>query len=125
MVRVFLILIFLLIPWGVWGWDCPLEETMVITAPRSGIRTYRDSIAIRGFFCEKIHYVVVKNDTTERSTLTDTDEVCDGEDCIYTFSTLVNGLAMGSNRLTATVPGHDPPIEIHIEVIRTALASNW
>lgn len=130
MIRLILILIAITVPLGVWpyapaGWECPGEEVLVVTAPRAGARTFRDFVTVKGFLCEKSYIVEVKNVTTRQLIVTDTDEVCEESQCVYTFSTSIRGLALGRNELTATVPGHDPPVEVHFEVIRTALASNW
>jgi hypothetical protein len=125
--RLVLILIGISAPLVVWaypteGWDCPREEVLVVTAPRAGARTFRDFVTVKGFLCEKSYIVEVKNVTTRQLVMTDTDEVCEASHCVYTFSTSVRGLALGRNELTATVPGHDPPVEVRFEVIRTALA---
>ena len=121
--KIFLILIALLIPCGAWGWDCAEDGKMVVVAPRSGIRTQRDSIAVRGYLCQDYQVVLVKNTTTKKITMASTDEFCrENEGCVYTFAVFVDDLAMGTNELTAAIPGLQPPIEVHLSVIRTAFA---
>ncbi len=121
--KIFLILIAIMASSAAWGWDCPDQEKIVVLAPRSGVRTQRDSISIRGYLCQNYRVVLVKNTTTKKIAMTGTDELCHGkEGCIYTFAVYVDDLAMGTNELTATIPGLHPPIEVHLSVIRTAFA---
>lgn len=94
----------------------------MVTAPRPGARTLNDTIAVRGFLCQDYHLVLVRNKTTDRTILTNTDALCDREGCIYTFATFMNDLALGENELAAVVPDQDPPVEVRITVLRTALA---
>lgn len=123
MLRIIIILIGLLAWNSAFGWDCPGKGELIVTAPRAGAHTFNDSIAVRGFLCEDYQLVVVRNRTTETSVLTNTDEVCEGGICVYTFAAFMDDLALGVNDLEATVPGIDPPMEATVQVIRTALAA--
>lgn len=103
------------------GADCSSGDILILTPP-SGTTTIRDSVTIRGFLCENHALVLIRNETTDHSTLTVTDEECDDGSCIYRFVARVRGLAPGINDITASVPDEDPPIETGVEIIRTALA---
>lgn len=123
MLRIIIILIGLLAWNSAFGWDCLKEGELVLTSPHTGAHTFNESIAVRGFLCQDHHFVVVRNRTTETSVLTNTDESCEGGVCIYTFAALVDDLALGVNDLQAVVPGLDPPMEVTVQVVRTALAA--
>lgn len=113
---------FFLCPFWAEGWDCPAGGELIVTAPRSGAHTFNDTIAVRGFLCGQYPVVLVQNRTTQKAVLTDTDESCSSKRCVYTFATFISDLALGENDLQATVPGKDPPLEVRVQVIRTALA---
>ena len=105
-----------------WAWECGSDKSFAVTYPRSGVSTYGDAISLRGFICHNFPIIVVKNVTTDKSVLTETKEICESGRCVYPFAVFVEDLAMGKNDLQATVPGREPPLEIHVEVVRTALA---
>lgn len=107
---------------AVWSADCSAGDVIVLTSPRAGLKTLHDAVTVRGFLCERHPYVLVRNETTNKSAFAQTDEDCRGNSCTYRFAVPMRGLAPGSNQIKATIPGEDPPIEVEVEVIRTALA---
>ncbi|GEM_PF-4594198 len=113
------ITLLVLLSQNAWGWNCPEEENIIITAPTSGFKTIRNSVMIRGYLCSTSPYVEISNTTTNAWTLVSTDEDCDSERCISKFSTFTDGLALGVNDFTATIPGSDP--ESHFQIIKSAL----
>lgn len=122
---VFLILIsFIGLSWTpvAWSAECPTGEVIVLTSPRAGMKTLHDAVTVRGYLCENYPYVLVRNETTDKSAFAQTDEECDGDSCTYRFAVPMRNLAPGSNQIKAAIPGEDPPIEVEVEVIRTALA---
>lgn len=102
--------------------DCTADRRIVVTYPRSGIRTYGDAISLRGFLCQNYPLIVVRNITTKKSMLTETREVCEDGQCVYPFAAFVEDLAPGTNELQAIIPGRSPPLSVSIQVIRTVLA---
>ncbi len=112
--------------------ECSSTTPLIITTPREGTKTLNDGVAVRGFLCDNHPFVMVQNLTTQQSILTDTNEVCDHEGCIYPFMTFIDDLVVGSNDIVAQIPtenSDEDGIEtIHVEVVRTALAcleGNW
>lgn len=106
----------------VWSADCSSGEVIVLVSPRAGMKTLHDAVTVRGFLCESHPYVLVRNETTNKSAFAQTDQECHGNSCTYRFAVPMRGLAPGSNQIKAIIPGEDPPIEVEVEVIRTALA---
>jgi len=82
-----------------------------------------DAITIRGFLCENFPLIEIRNETTDRGTTSMTTEVCDRHECTYQFAVPVRSLALGSNKIRALIPGEDPPIEVKVEITRTAFAA--
>ncbi len=107
---------------GVQASDCVNDRSLVVTAPRSGAHTFHDSIAVRGFICQNYPFVLVKNETTNRSFLTDTIPSCSTNGCVYSFTTFVRDLAVGTNEISAGIPSDDGPAAVRLEIVRTALA---
>ncbi len=95
---------------------------VILTNPAQGARTFHDSIMVRGYLCESHPVIQIKNQTTSKTMFAATDKVCDRSGCTYHFAVPVKGLAMGANRITATVLGQTPPLEVTTEITRTALA---
>ncbi len=102
--------------------DCHQGLALVLTNPQSGARTLHDSITVRGYLCESPPVILVKNMTTSKTLMSATDKICSRAGCTYHFAVPVRGLAMGANKITATVPGENPPMEASTEITRTALA---
>lgn len=113
------------IPGTGWGWACPPDTNLVVLSPQSGLHTMRNRVAIRGYLCQTYNLVLVKNETTEASFIADTERTCSStrDDCVYTFMAIVDDLAIGSNELTARILNQNAGDEVHVEVVRTALAS--
>lgn len=123
MVRIIIILIVLLAPFfcRVVGADeCRSRDDLIVTAPKNGARTLQTAITIRGYLCRNYPIIRIRNVTTHSETLTETREICSGNECAYYFAVPVRDLEPGQNRITAEIPGEDVIVEI--EVIRTALA---
>lgn len=114
-----LITLVILLSQNGWGWNCPEEDSIIITAPAPGFKTIHNSIMIRGYVCFVSPYVEISNTTTNSWTLVSTDDDCDSERCISKFSTFTDGLVLGVNDFIATVPGSDP--ESHFQIIKSAL----
>lgn len=87
------------------------------------MKTLHNAVTVRGFLCENFPYVLVRNETTDRTAYAQTDAECHGSACTYRFAVPMRELAPGSNQIKATIPGKKPPIEVEVEVIRTALAA--
>lgn len=104
--------------------ECSGEKDLIVTSPRQGARTNNTTVAFRGFTCRNAHIILVHNETTDDSFIADTDELCDGKDCVYRFATFIHNLAIGVNKIRATIPGQDPKEVIPIQIVRTALVWN-
>ncbi len=103
--------------------DCEGDRTIILTSPQTGAKTMFDAITVRGFLCENFPLIEVRNETTDRSTTTMTTEVCDRHECTYEFAVPVRSLVLGTNQIRALIPGEDPPIEVKLDVVRTAFAA--
>lgn len=98
--------------------DCSGGETIIVTSPRAGTRTYYDGITVRGFLCENFPLIEVRNETTHKTSTILTTEICDKRVCTYHFAAPMRSLALGANHIKAKIPGED--IEVEVEVLRTA-----
>ena len=123
MIKFFIILIGMLAAWGPAAWaasDCAGPE-LVVTAPRNGYKTLYAAVTVRGYLCRNYPLIMIRNETTNVETFTETREVCDTSECRYHFAAPVRELVLGENHITAVIPGEEE-FEVAIEVIRTALA---